>query len=158
MTKVWRNTPENFLLSVQRTDGCHLWMGKAERSGYGRVSWYGKKRLAHRVAAYLNGILADLDSTEVVMHSCDNRLCCNPEHLCIGSQSDNMRDAVSKGRMWMPDNRGTRSANAKLTEADVAAIRARYAEGGVSQERIGAQYGVSQMVVSRIVRGVSYHG
>lgn len=133
-------------------------MGKAERSGYGRVSWCGKKRLAHRVAAHLNGILADLDSTEVVMHSCDNRLCCNPEHLRIGSQSDNMRDAVSKGRMRIPDNRGVRSANAKLTEADVAAIRARYAEGGVSQECIGAQYGVSQMVVSRIIRGVSYHG
>ena len=158
MTKVWRNTPENFFLSVQHTDGCHLWLGKVERSGYGRVSWHGKKRLAHRVAAHLSGVLADLDSPEIVMHSCDNRLCCNPKHLRIGSQSDNMRDAVSKGRMRLPDNRGARSANAKLSRGDAVAIRAVYAAGGVSQAHIGARYGVSQMVISRIIRGVSYRG
>ena len=156
MAKLWRNTPENFQLYVRDTGSCHIWTGKVERSGYGRVSWHGKKRLAHRVAAYLCGLIDTLDAPDRILHSCDNRLCCNPAHLSIGSQRDNMRDAVSKGRMKIPDNRGTRSGNAKLSEADISAIKHSYAIGGESQKNIGAQYGVSQMVISRVVRGVSY--
>jgi hypothetical protein len=159
MTKVWKNTPENFWDQVEPVDsGCYEWTGKMEKSGYGRVSWYGKKRLAHRVAMFLSSRLADLDTKLLVLHRCDNRKCCNPRHLFLGTHSDNTCDAVSKGRQFMPDNRGARSGNAKLTLAQADEIRTKYAHGYGSQHKIAAEYGVSQMVISKVVRGVTYCG
>jgi hypothetical protein len=159
MTKVWKNTPENFWDQVEPVDsGCYEWTGKMEKSGYGRVSWYGKKRLAHRVAMFLSSRLADLDTKLLVLHRCDNRKCCNPRHLFLGTHSDNTCDAVSKGRQFTPDNRGERSGLSKLTNAQADDIRRLYAAGGVPQCKIAAEYGVSQMVISKVVRGVTYCG
>ena len=159
MTKVWKNTPDNFWDQVEPVDsGCYEWTGKLEKSGYGRVSWYGKKRLAHRVAMFLSSKLADLDTKLLVLHRCDNPKCCNPRHLFLGTHSDNTRDAVSKGRQFIPDNRGARSGNAKLTLEQADEIRTKYAFGYGPQQKIAAEYGVSQMVISKIVRGVTYCG
>lgn len=159
MTKLWKNTPENFWAQVQPVDsGCHEWTGKREKSGYGRVSWLGRKRLAHRMAMFLTGKLDDLEAEVLVLHRCDNRRCCNPEHLFLGTHSDNTRDAVDKGRQFLPYNRGARSGLAKLTEEQVQEIRAKYASGYGTQQKIATDHGVTQMVVSRIVRGVSYCG
>jgi hypothetical protein len=158
MGKVWKNTPENFWAQVQPADsGCHEWQGKREKSGYGRVSWHGKKRLAHRVAMYLRGLLEDLDSKACVLHRCDNPRCCNPEHLFFGTHSDNTRDAVAKGRQFMPNNRGERSGLSKLTNAQASEVRRLYAAGGLSQYKLAAQFGVTQMAVSRITRGITYN-
>jgi hypothetical protein len=159
MIKVWKNTPENFWAQVEPVDsGCYEWVGKREKSGYGRVSWHGKKRLTHRVALFLSGRLADLDTKLLVLHRCDNRRCCNPRHLFLGTHSDNTCDAVSKGRQFIPDNRGARSGLSKLTNAQADDIRRLYAAGGVPQRKIATEYGVTQMTVSRIVRGVTYYG
>ena len=159
MTKVWKNTPNNFWDQVEPVDsGCYEWTGKLEKSGYGRVSWHGKKRLAHRIAMFLSGRLADLDTKLLVLHRCDNPKCCNPRHLFLGTHSDNTRDAVSKGRQFTPDNRGARSGNAKLTIEQADEIRTKYALGYGPQQKIAAEYGVSQMVISKIVRGVTYCG
>ncbi len=91
-----------------------------------------------------------------MLHKCDNRLCCNPEHLFLGSHSDNTRDAVAKGRQFFPDNRGAHSANAKLSPSDVTLIRDVYSAGGISQQQLASRYGVHQMTISKVVRGSSY--
>lgn len=79
----------------------------------------------------------------MVCHSCDNPSCCNPEHLFLGTALDNKTDCVSKGRhvkgrsvYW----------KAKLTEADVIAIRA---DRGTSYD-VAEQYGVSAVNVQKI--------
>jgi len=80
------------------------------------------------------------------MHSCDNRLCVNPAHLSLGTNSDNIADAVKKGR----------KVN-KLTREQADEIRARYADGE-TQASIAADFSVSQMTVSLIVRNKFHVG
>lgn len=157
--KVWRNTEENFWAqTLLRDSGCIEWAGKTEKGGYGRVSWHGSKRLAHRVAAHLSGKLPDLHSSLCVLHRCDNPACCNPEHLFVGTKRDNTLDAVAKGRHVRPDNRGERSGNAKLSNVQAEDIRRAYAGGRISQQKLADTYGVCQMQISKLVRGVTYRG
>ena len=63
----------------------------------------------------------DIPKGMLVLHKCDNTLCCNPEHLFLGTQNDNMLDAQKKKRL--PSHQGSKNANAKITEADVLEIR-----------------------------------
>jgi hypothetical protein len=93
----------------------------------------------------------------VVCHRCDNPPCVNPAHLFVGSQSDNMRDAVSKGRQKftkVPASakpRGERHGSAKLTADDVRAIRA--ASPREKQRDLAARFGVAQRAVWSILKG-----
>lgn len=93
----------------------------------------------------------------VVCHSCDNPPCVNPAHLFLGTLSDNTQDALSKGR-WSrtPTHWGETSPKAKLSSAEVAEIRLRYAAGEAYQRELGEEYGVSQTQIGRIVRGVRW--
>lgn len=76
---------------------CCLWLGGTGKGGYGKLSvnkgWYQPHRFAW-ILANQRAIPAGLD----VLHSCDTPLCCNPEHLSVGTRSDNMKDSVAKGR------------------------------------------------------------
>lgn len=79
--------------------GCHLWQGALDDHGYGRIN-LGRRgegqEKTHRLAwAWKNGPVPDGLS---VLHSCDTPRCCNPDHLFLGTQLDNMRDMVRKGR------------------------------------------------------------
>jgi hypothetical protein len=66
----------------------------------------------------LSGLVTTADAQHV-LHRCDNRACCNPAHLYIGTHHDNMRDRVARDRY----QRGPRHYLAKLTWDDVARIR-----------------------------------
>jgi hypothetical protein len=96
------------------------------------------------------------DDSLFVCHTCDHGWCQNPAHWFLGTQAQNMRDAAEKGRIITPDNRGARHGMAKLTEAQVEEIRARYARGDIRQRDLGAEYGIGQQQVSRILRGDSW--
>lgn len=87
------------------------------------------------------------------MHKCDNRLCCNPDHLFLGSMRANLLDAYAKGRKVQPRSQ---HANAKLTAMQVIAIRQRYDAGEAKQIPLAKEYGVSQRVISLIVRHETY--
>ena len=78
-----------------------------------------------------------------VCHRCDNPLCCNPQHLFLGTQKDNMGDAARKGRYHKPW---------KLTNGDAERIRELYAEGGRTFDSIAEEYGVSANTIARAVR------
>lgn len=80
-------------------DECWDWKSTAVAAGYGRIKIAQKLYSAHRVAFFL--VNPDVDITgkkDVVMHSCDNRRCCNPAHLRLGTLRDNFMDMVQKGR------------------------------------------------------------
>jgi len=157
--KVWKNSPENFWSQVSppTTTGCREWLGMVTKHGYGRVSWHGKKRLSHRVAFHIHGVLVNLEGPLCVLHRCDNRLCCNPEHLFLGTKKDNTQDAMSKGRQILPHAKGEKSGNAKLTNAQAEEIRQLYKSGELSQIKIAKIYGVNQMSISKITRGLAYN-
>jgi hypothetical protein len=94
---------ERFWTRVNKTDGCWLWTGHIHSHGYGMLDLRvdGKKRdrphRAHRLAFLLaNGF--EPQAPLEVCHTCDVRHCVNPQHLFVGTRSDNMRDCVAKGR------------------------------------------------------------
>lgn len=100
-------------------DGCWEWQRAKLPAGYGQIS-IGRQRqdYAHRVSYQI--FHGEIPNGMVVRHRCDNPSCCNPEHLEVGTQKDNMRDCKSRGRMVMPPvQRGAANHKTKLTEDDV---------------------------------------
>lgn len=103
---------------------------------------------AHRVAWDLT--YGPIPDGMLVLHRCDNPSCVRPDHLFLGTQTDNMLDRKAKGRG--NHRRGSRHGRAKLTEAQVLEIRSRYAAGDVTQTQLGDEYGVCHVVIGNIVR------
>lgn len=81
-------------------DECWPWLAAKAGGGYGVVRIDGVIHKAHRLAYEL--CIGPIPPGMVVMHTCDNPPCCNPSHLRLGTQRDNVLDMVAKGRMYMP--------------------------------------------------------
>ena len=126
--------------------GCWEWAG-TKRGGYGMLSHGNKTVSAHRVAyaAYHGPIPAGM----VVRHTCDNPSCINPDHLCHGTQQDNVMDREARGRR---DVKGEQIGTAKLTEADVLAIKA----STNSASELAHEYGVHKTNIWAIRSGKSW--
>ena len=137
-------TPEDYLSSkgfkLRGAPGqCLEWTGTVNNMGYGKLTSEGKSWYAHRLAFTLwHGPIPD---GVFVLHHCDNPPCCNPEHLWLGTQTDNMRDCADKGR-----NRFRSSLN----ESQVRDIRERYVWG--MGRDLAFEYGVHPRTISRIVK------
>ena len=77
-------------------DECWDWQRAKTTAGYGSLVFNGNKTYSHRVAhESINGPITD---SLHVLHSCDNPACCNPAHLSLGTNQDNIADSVRKGR------------------------------------------------------------
>lgn len=102
--------------------GCWEWQRSRTKTGYGQIAiGHQKQDYSHRVSyrEYKGPIPDGL----VVRHKCDNPCCCNPEHLEVGTQKDNMQDCVKRGRHSKPPVfKGEANHKTKLTEEDVAFI------------------------------------
>jgi len=161
-----KTLPKTFGPAYDR--GQHRVLGMARErttsSGYGNLSWHGHNVQAHRVAYALTygGIALQMGFRHegkakryrrFVLHKCDNRLCCNPKHLFLGSMRTNLLDAYTKGRKVQPRSG---HANAKLSATQVVDIRKAYDAGGTRQVDLAAKYGVSQRVISLLVRRETY--
>lgn len=85
------------------------------------------------------------------MHTCDTPLCCNPRHLRLGTQAENIADMIAKGRALRARGEG---AAHLLTEEQVREIRAM--RGKLSGAAIGRRYGVSETTVYDIFNGRSW--
>ena len=115
---------ERFWPKVQKPigEGCWLWIGRVNRFGYGAFTWIrnsGRVEGAHRVSWELHN--GPVPYGVNVLHHCDVRNCVNPAHLFLGTDSDNMRDMVEKGRRIY--HKGIKSLHCKLTEAQVREIK-----------------------------------
>lgn len=131
--------------------GCHEWQAGINNFGRGLFWCAGKTRLASRIAWVLaNG---DIPKGLFVLHRCDNGLCCNPDHLFLGTQADNVHDCVSKGRAHGA-HQGVEHHNAKLNPSKVREIR-RLCEHN-TQEDVAKRYGVTRSCIEQIVCGVTW--
>lgn len=134
---------------VEKTSSCWLWLGSRLPTGYGYFYRRGESRrltYAHRHAFILTH--GELPVGAVVRHSCDNPACVNPEHLSSGTQADNVRDMVARGRC--NPARGERHRSAKLTEEQVRELRS-YSAQGVKNCDLATWYRLDRSSVSRIV-------
>lgn len=148
------NDAERFWAKVDKSGECWEWTGGLS-NGYGRIRLggrTGKQILTHRLSyIWKHPLTIDLlEHPDIcVCHRCDNPKCVNPSHLFLGSQHDNHNDMVLKGRI--ADKRGEKHHLAKLTEHDVREIRTRYANGGITQNKLALEYGVNNSTLNRII-------
>jgi len=124
---------------------CWEWTGATIKNGYGTMKATDRPRtcreqLTHRMMwIAVNGPIPD---GLLVLHHCDNRPCCNPRHLFLGTKKDNTQDAIAKGRhVYIPA--GEKNPHAKLNATQVREIRA--AKGPA--HKLAAVYGVSPALI-----------
>ncbi len=136
--------------SKQGERGCRVWIG----STLGKHGVYGQARFAkiykgcvHRLSYLCHMRLLKLDSTLHVRHLCGNSLCIAPEHLTIGTPSENQADRIGHGT----SNHGKR---AKIS-IDIARAVKNSKGNGTSKDR-AVRFGVTQAIVSNIDCGESW--
>lgn len=124
------------------------WLGARKGNGYGIIYRDGKFVMPHRVVwSIANG--REIPEGMIVMHSCDNRWCVNPEHLSLGDNSANVRDMVAKGRRVL---RGRPCA--QITSRDRVAMRHAYLAGGVTMREVAKRFGCSYGAARNAIRGL----
>lgn len=142
-------TEERFWSRVnkKRKTQCWDWTSDMSSHGYGRLSLGdGRRMKAHRYSWELhNGPIPD---GLCILHKCDRPSCVNPDHLFAGTQLENIKDMVSKGRHQV----GSRNSRAVLTEAKVRTIKKRLDKGDKQQE-IADALGVARSLISLIKNG-----
>jgi hypothetical protein len=129
-------------IDVGKPDDCWPWTGYQER-GYGRYSIDGRMRFAHDLALEWSTGEPRPDGLDTC-HSCNNSICVNPAHLRYDTRQSNVDDMMRAGTH--------RVTNRKLSDDDVVIIRER-AHAGAAGGLLASQYGVSESVISQIIRG-----
>lgn len=134
-------------------DGCWAWGGLISSNGYGRFSYKDKHRLSHRVSYQI--FFGEIPDGFVVCHKCDVRNCVNPLHLWLGTQSDNLKDASEKGRMYRPDTNAEKNGNTSLSWVRVKKIRELSALG-YQNYKLASLFLVSQSTIANIVKNQTW--
>jgi HNH endonuclease len=119
---------------------CLVWTGARDSGGYGRLRFNNNRHFVHR-------LLYSIEKGEIpeglqICHHCDNRPCCNVDHLFRGTSGDNQIDACRKGR----------HPSATLTEAEVSLIKY-FLKNGWTCAELGRRYGVDRRTISKIKTG-----
>jgi hypothetical protein len=133
---------------------CWPWKGSRKPDGYGNFKLHGRALNAHRVMwIFEHGPISD--TKILVCHTCDNRSCVNPNHLFLGTHSDNAQDMKSKGR-----GRGGRlSARPwlrKFSDEEISIIR-KLNDEGYSSRNIANQFGCSHSSIQKIYKRKTYY-
>lgn len=145
--KILRNIKKNSM-------GCWEWKKSVRKDGYASSRWSGSSTIYVHRLSYLT-FKGTIPEKILVCHHCDNRKCVNPDHLFLGTHSDNFQDADKKGRNQPLRDKhplGSNHGNAKLTESDIPHI-IQALKDGTSHEELSQKYGVSKAVISEIRNG-----
>jgi len=129
-------------VAVAGDDDCWPWTGSVDTGGYGTTPVPGF-RIAHRLAAYVTGMAVD---GKDVLHTCDNKRCCNPAHLYVGGDSENQMDVAARGR----------KNSIRLTPEKVREIRHRYNTGCVTLQQLADEVGLCVSAIGCAIRGYSW--
>lgn len=139
-------TVESLKQRLVVSGSCWLFTGCVNNKGYGQIRHNGKTMLVHRVAYEL---ITGEEPNGVLLHTCDTPLCCNPKHLTVGTQLDNLQDMRNKGRGVNPPHvPGEKCGMSKLTDTKVKEIRS----SSLTQRQLATIYGVSQPTIGKILR------
>lgn len=133
-------------VDVRDPGECWNWTAARKENGYGAVNYRSRTYYAHRVAFEIR--TGTDPKGLVIRHTCDNRRCVNPDHLIPGTQADNIRDMLNRGRHLI----GNRHQNAVLTNEQVAEMR-RAARAGRRIVRIAEEANLNYATVHQAIRG-----
>lgn len=138
-----------FWAKVELGPECWNWTGAMRaKDNYGAFTVGRKTFSAPRFAWEMSN--GPIPEGLLMMHSCDNRRCVRPSHLEPGTQSQNLKDCVARGRHTPP--KGEKNGMSRLTAETVAAIRAEYDGKRGSMTRLSKKYGVGVPSVHNIIR------
>jgi hypothetical protein len=137
--------PFDDLYIPEPNSGCWLWLSGINNKGYGIREVGGRRKLAHRISYEM--FCGEIPDGLCVLHRCDTPLCINPRHLLLGTKLENTRDMDAKGRRVNTPQLGSKHGMAKLTEADVIAIRN---DPRMPQSLIAKDYGVTKEMIYNI--------
>jgi len=146
-------------IAPKNSNGCMEWMACLSDNRYGafitgsRTKRTRKRYIAHRLSYEL--FVGAIPKGKCVLHKCDNPKCVNPEHLFLGTQSDNMKDMIKKGRDFHVALLGSKHGNAKLNEEQVMEIKDKI-KNGISLIELSKIYNVSPENISSIKRGKTW--
>lgn len=151
-----------FWLRVDKTagdDGCWPWTRATAGGGYGECWFHLPDGTVETVASRAAYFLANGQPPQpglFVRHTCDNKPCCNPAHLVEGTQLENVRDCIERGRkVPVVGLKGEANPQAKLSCAAVAQIK-RDLAAGAPKTVLAARHGISTSVISHIDKGRSW--
>jgi hypothetical protein len=143
-------------IEIDPRTACWNWTASLRPTGYGQMRYLGTTELAHRVSWMLfRGPIPKADGvygTMNVLHHCDNPKCVNPDHLFIGDQADNAKDAVAKDRWGKRGCKGEQHGRARLTEAKVLQIRS----SRLSTLSLARRYRISKSAIQHVLKRRSW--
>lgn len=138
-------------IKINEQTGCWDWLGRPMSNGYGVISDNGKQQLTHRYSFTKH--TGEIPDGMVVMHLCDRPICCNPDHLKLGTQAENLLDMKEKGRHRA--GVGERHRNAILSESQARHIKEMLKLGRKGAE-IAKELNVSRHVIYAIKQNKSW--
>jgi hypothetical protein len=148
---------ERFWSKVDKKDdinACWEWTAGLRKKGYGGFQALGTSWATHRVAIIIH-LNKEITAGMSILHSCDNRKCCNPHHLREGTNAENVRDRVKRCRSNIPI--GEKNPRCKLTEEQVRTIRKRYEEEDtITLAQLGRDYNVAPQHINCIIKGKTW--
>jgi len=143
----------NISYVVAKKTGCWDVLGRARnRDGYPVARIKGELDTLYR--HFYKRYKGPIDSGVVIRHTCDNRSCCNPDHLIPGSQKDNVGDMLARNRF----PKGIKHGRAKLNDDAIRDIKVQYNKDNQTITTIAKQYDVDRKTIHKVVNGITWVG
>ncbi len=160
--KAWKSCPacrtqtatleQRYWRRVIKSPCCWGWAGAKSPQGYGWF-WDGTRmNRAHRVSWEIHH--GAIPPGLIICHHCDDPECSNPDHLYLGTHSDNSNDAVRRGRWIAP--KGSQHSRAKLTDDEVVKLREAWAAGVRGKTLLDLRPDLCKSTIYRLVAGKTY--